>query len=114
VETLAGRRRRIVGFESANPQQRALAARLAINSVVQGSAADLIKIAMVRIHRRLTGENRPTRMILQIHDELLFESPDAAVEQDRALVSQEMTTAMQLRVPLKVDLGTGRNWLEAK
>lgn len=114
VETLAGRRRRIAGFDSANPQRRALAERLAINSVVQGSAADLIKIAMIHIHRRLAEEKRPARMLLQIHDELLFETPRDAAEADGLIVVEEMTKAMQLSVPLKVDLGVGPNWRDAK
>ena len=114
VETLAGRRRRIDGFDSSNPQRRALAGRLAINSVVQGSAADLIKIAMINIHRRLAEEARPSRMLLQIHDELLFETPREAAEADGSIIAEEMTGAMQLRVPLKVDLGVGPNWRDAK
>lgn len=114
VETLAGRRRRIEGFDSKNPQRRALAERLAINSVVQGSAADLIKIAMINIHRRLDDEKRQARMLLQIHDELLFETPAADVEADSAIIACEMTGAMRLKIPLKVDLGIGPNWRDAK
>ncbi len=114
VETLAGRRRRIEGFDSRNQQRRALAERLAINSVVQGSAADLIKIAMINLHRRLDDENRPARMLLQIHDELLFETPADAAEGDSAIITEEMTGAMQLAIPLKVDLGIGPNWRDAK
>ncbi len=114
VCTLAGRRRTIDGFDSANPQKRNLAERLAINSVVQGSAADLIKIAMIRIAHRLRKEQRPTRMILQIHDELLFESPAAAAEIDQELIRQEMCDAMTLKTPLKVDIGIGPNWRDAK
>ena len=114
VCTIAGRRRKVEGFDSANPQRRALAGRLAINSVVQGSAADLIKLAMIRIHRRLAQEQRPSRMLLQIHDELVFETPAAAAQADGALIVQEMTSAMQLRVPLKVELGVGPNWRDAK
>ncbi len=114
VETLAGRRRQIEGFDSRNQHRRALAERLAINSVVQGSAADLIKIAMINIHRRLADENRPARMLLQIHDELLFETPADAVEADSAIIIEEMTGAMNLNVPLKVDIGIGPNWRDAK
>ncbi len=114
VETLAGRRRRISGFDSSNPQRRALAERLAINSVVQGSAADLIKIAMINIHCRLKAERRPARMLLQIHDELLFETPREAAEADGLIIREEMTRAMSLKVPLKVDLGVGPNWRDAK
>ncbi len=114
VETLAGRRRRIEGFDSKNQQRRALAERLAINSVVQGSAADLIKIAMINIHHRLDDEHRPARMLLQIHDELLFETPADAAEADSAIIVSEMTGAMRLKIPLKVDLGVGPNWRDAK
>jgi len=114
VETLAGRRRRIEGIGSSNPQRRALAGRLAINSVVQGSAADLIKLAMIHLHRRLAAENRPSRMLLQIHDELLLEAPADAAEEEGRVVAEEMTNAMRLRVPLKVDVGIGPNWRDAK
>ena len=114
VETLAGRRRRIGGVDSSNAQRRAAAERLAINSVVQGSAADLIKIAMVNIHRRLAADGRPSRMLLQIHDELVFETPAEAAEEEGRVVAEEMTNAMTLRVPLKVDLGMGPNWRDAK
>jgi len=114
VETLAGRRRKIAGFDSANPQRRALAERLAINSVVQGSAADLIKMAMINVSRRLAAEARPARMLLQIHDELLFETPREAAEDDARIIAEEMTAAMRLNVPLKVDVGTGPNWRDAK
>ncbi len=114
VETLAGRRRPIAGVDSSNAQRRRLAERLAINSVVQGSAADLIKIAMINIHRRLAEEHRPSRMLLQIHDELLFETPRDAAERDGLVIVEEMTRAMRLKVPLKVDLGIGPNWRDAK
>jgi DNA polymerase-1 len=114
VETLAGRRRRIEGFDSKNHQRLALAERLAINSVVQGSAADLIKIAMINLHRRLADEKRPARMLLQIHDELLFETPAESSEADVAIITEEMTGAMQLKIPLKVDVGIGPNWRDAK
>ena len=114
VETIFGRRRRIPDILTANAGKRALAERLAINSVVQGSAADLIKKAMVNIADRLCRENRPSRMLLQIHDELVFEVPQEAVEQERQMIVQEMSSAIQLRVPLKVETGVGRNWMEAK
>ena len=114
VETLAGRRRPIAGVDSSNAQRRGLAERLAINSVVQGSAADLIKIAMINIHRRLAEESRPSRMLLQIHDELLFETPRDAAERDGLVIVEEMSKAMRLKVPLKVDLGIGPNWRDAK
>ncbi len=114
VETIFRRRRRITEIDSRNPARRNLAERLAINSVVQGSAADLIKQAMVNIDARIRRENRPGKMLLQIHDELLFEVPTPAVEPEREMIVAEMTGAIKLRVPLKVETGTGINWMEAK
>ena len=114
VETIFRRRRRITEIDSRNPARRNLAERLAINSVVQGSAADLIKQAMVNIDTRIRQENRPSKMLLQIHDELLFEVPAPAVEPEREMIVAEMTGAIKLRVPLKVETGTGKNWMEAK
>ncbi|HUT01097.1 MAG TPA: DNA polymerase I [Phycisphaerae bacterium] len=114
VETIFGRRRRIAEIDSRNPQRRAAAERLAINSVVQGSAADLIKRAMVNVSRRIDRERRPSRMLLQIHDELVFEVPAGDVESERAAIVEEMAGAIELRVPLKVDVGVGANWMEAK
>jgi DNA polymerase-1 len=114
VETIFGRRRRVPDIESSNQQTRSLAERLAINSVVQGSAADLIKQAMVNIARRIDAESRPSRMLLQIHDELVFEVPEQAVQTEREMIVHEMTSAIALIVPLKVDVGVGPNWMEAK
>jgi DNA polymerase-1 len=82
--------------------------------VVQGSAADLIKRAMINISARLDAEDRPSRMLLQIHDELVFETPQGAVESDREMIVAEMCGAVELSVPLKVDVATGSNWMEAK
>jgi DNA polymerase-1 len=87
---------------------------LAVNTVIQGSAADLIKIAMVNIHRRLEAEQFPVKMILQIHDELVFELPKEQVEIHSAWITREMTDAMQLKVPLKVDAAAGPSWMEDK
>jgi len=114
VETILGRRRRMGEIDARNPQRRAAAERLAINSVVQGSAADLIKRAMVNIARRIAAERRPARMLLQIHDELVFEVPAEALDAERAMIVEEMTGAVELSVPLKVDVGVGANWMEAK
>jgi DNA polymerase-1 len=93
---------------------RNAAERIAINSVVQGSAADLIKIAMNNVHARLNRENRASRMLLQVHDELVFETPQRAAEDDATIIREEMTTAMRLRVPLKVEVGWAKNWQEVK
>jgi len=114
VETIRKRRRPIDQINSRNASQRQAAERMAINSVVQGSAADLIKLAMVRIHGRITDEQRPSRMLLQIHDELVFETPESAVEAETEMIVNEMESALDLRVPLKVDVGVGKNWMEAK
>ena len=114
VETIFGRRRYIPEIDASNPQRRSLAERLAINSVVQGSAADLIKKAMVNIDHRIRRERRPSKMLLQIHDELVFEVPVLAVEGEQEMIVHEMTTAVKLDVPLKVEVGTGTNWMDAK
>ncbi len=114
VETISRRRRKISGIDSSNPQRRSAAQRLAINSVVQGSAADLIKKAMVNIAARIAREKSPARMLLQIHDELLFEVPADEIETHKELISREMIEAYQLNVPLKVDVGIGHNWMDAK
>ncbi len=114
VQTLFGRRRTIHNIDSRNGQKRALAQRLAINSVVQGSAADLIKMAMIRIAGRIESEDRPSRMLLQIHDELVFEIPAQAVASEREMIVEEMTGAIDLDVPLQVDVGVAETWLDAK
>ncbi len=116
VETMLKRRRPIPEIDSTNPQRRALAERLSINSVVQGSAADLIKLAMVNIHRRLCagGEWGPVKMLLQIHDELVFECPAEMGQRCRGMVVEEMEGAMRLSVPLRADANIGRDWFEGK
>jgi DNA polymerase-1 len=114
VETMMGRRRPITEINSNIISMRNAAERMAINSVVQGSAADLIKLAMNNVYARLERENRPSRMLLQVHDELVFETPADAAEADAAVVREEMTTAMKLDVPLKVEVGWAKNWQEVK
>jgi len=114
VETIFGRRRRIVEIDARNPQHRAAAERLAINSVVQGSAADLIKRAMINVDARIRAENRPSRMLLQIHDELVFEVPEGQVDAEGEMIRAEMSSAIALKVPLKVDVGVADNWMDAK
>lgn len=114
VETISGRRRYIPEILDRNFNTRAFGERLAQNSPIQGSAADLIKVAMIRIHRRLREVAMQSRMLLQVHDELVFEFPAEEEVGLRALVDAEMTSAVQLDVPLVVDIGTGRNWVEAK
>ena len=110
VETILGRRRPTPQVHSAQPQERAFGERIAINTVVQGSAADLIKVAMVRLHRSLPLRVPRARMLLQIHDELVFEAPAEDIASLQELVRSEMEGAMELRVPLKVECGSGPNW----
>jgi DNA polymerase-1 len=114
VQTILGRRRYIPELRDRNFNIRALGERLATNSPIQGSAADLIKIAMIRINRALSAQRLESAMILQVHDELVFEAPPDEVGTLEALVRQEMEHAAELDVPLVVDLGTGVNWLETK
>jgi len=114
VRTILGRRRAIPEIRSRDANRRSLGERLAINSVVQGSAADLIKQAMVNLDRRIEAERLPLALLVQIHDELLLEAPAGEAEALAAIVSEEMAGAMSLRVPLAVDTGVGENWLEAK
>jgi DNA polymerase-1 len=114
VTTLFGRRRQIPELQARNYQVRSLGERLAVNSVIQGTAADIIKVAMIRCHRVLRERGLETRLILQIHDELLFEGPPAELDEVRALVHDEMNAACDLDPPLAVEIGIGPNWLEAK
>ncbi|MCK5739237.1 DNA polymerase I, partial [bacterium] len=113
VETMLGRRRRLPEIMSDNRQRREFAERTAINTPIQGTAADLIKIAMINIHQRLQAEALKTKMLLQVHDELIFEVPQVELEYIQKLVREEMESAIQLDVPLKVEMGIGQNWLEA-
>jgi DNA polymerase-1 len=114
VSTILGRRRAIRGIRHVTSRQRNLPERTAINTVIQGSAADLIKLAMINVHRRLRREQRRARMLLQIHDELVFEVPPDELESVGQLVVEEMSGVMELAVPLKVDLKTGDNWAQCQ
>ena len=114
VQTIFGRRRYIPELRDRNFNIRAFGERTATNSPIQGSAADLIKIAMIRIHRALREQGLRSAMILQVHDELVFETPAEELEALQALVREEMEHAAELSVPLVVDIGTGVNWLETK
>ena len=114
VETLRGRRRYLRDINSRNHAARAASERIAINAPIQGSAADMIKIAMLDIDRELHGNRLAARMILQVHDELVFEVPHGELEQMRGIVVRGMRDALPLgRVPVVVEVGTGSNWLEA-
>ncbi len=114
VTTLFGRIRRIPELRERQHQTRQLGERLAVNTVIQGTAADIIKVAMVRCYRALESAGLSTRLVLQIHDELLFEAPDAEVDEASRIVRQEMSAAFELDPPLAVDVGVGSNWLDAK
>ncbi|HET7484670.1 MAG TPA: DNA polymerase I [Solirubrobacterales bacterium] len=114
VTTLMGRRRSIPELRSGNPNTRRLGERLAVNTVIQGTAADIIKVAMVRCRRALHGAGTETRLVLQIHDELLFEGPPQEMDGAVELVRREMCAAYQLDPALEVDIGVGEDWLDAK
>jgi DNA polymerase-1 len=114
VKTLMGRRRNIPELRSSNPQRRSLGERLAVNTVIQGTAADIIKLAMVRCTRALAGAGLGTMLVLQIHDELLFEGPEAEIEAATEIARREMVEAFDLDPPLAVDVGVGPDWLAAK
>jgi DNA polymerase-1 len=114
VTTLLGRRRSIPELRSGNPNTRRLGERLAVNTVIQGTAADIIKIAMVRCRQALGEAGLDTRLVLQIHDELLFEGPPAEMDGAVKLVEREMCAAYQLDPPLEVDIGVGTDWLDTK
>jgi len=114
VETILGRRRPIHGIKATTGRTRNLAERTAINTVIQGSAADLIKRAMILIDQKLRDQGFQARMLLQIHDELVFEAPAAEIPRLAELTRYEMTRALDLKVPLKVDLASGDNWLDVE
>jgi DNA polymerase I len=114
VRTLMGRRRSIPELRSGNPNTRRLGERLAVNTVIQGTAADIIKVAMVRCHGALRDSDAKTRLVLQIHDELLFEGPPGEMDEATELVRREMCAAYELDPPLEVDIGVGKDWLDAK
>lgn len=113
VETICGRKRILPDINSRNAVVRGYAERNAINAPIQGSAADIIKVAMIRIFERLNRDNLKSKMILQVHDELNFNVPKEELEKVEKIISEEMEHAIELSVPLKTDIGAGKNWLEA-
>ncbi len=113
VETLLGRRRYLPDIHSANAVVRAHAERNAVNAPIQGTAADIIKIAMIQIHQLLKDKNYQTKLLLQVHDELVFDSPKGEIKEVSALIKITMENAVKIDVPLVVDIGVGQNWLEA-
>ena len=100
-------------IHSDNRRVREFAERNAINTPIQGTAADLIKVAMIKIFERLKEKKLKSKMIMQVHDELVFEVPESEIELMKELVRKEMEQAIELSVPIKVDIGVGKNWLEA-
>lgn len=113
VQTILGRRRYLKDINSANAIVRGAAERNAVNAPIQGSAADIIKIAMIRIHQKLTSENWKSKMLLQVHDELVFDVHNSELDKIQPLIKHEMEQAFTLAVPLEVEIGVGKNWLEA-
>ena len=114
AKTLVGRRRPIPDMQSRNPAARSFAERIAVNTPLQGTAADLIKLAMIHIEDRIEKEHLKSRMLLQVHDELVFEAPPQEREILKELIKHEMETVHELAVPLTVDVGSGPNWRDAK
>ena len=113
VETIFHRKRYLPDINSRNANVRGYAERNAINAPIQGSAADIIKVAMVRIAQRFEREKIQSKMILQVHDELNFDVFSHELDQVKQIIKEEMENAFPLLVPLKTDIGVGRNWLEA-
>jgi len=113
VKTVLDRRRYLKNINSQNAIVRGGAERNAVNAPIQGSAADIIKIAMINIHKKLNDGNYKTKMLLQVHDELVFDVFKPELEDIKTLIKTEMENAYTLAVPLDVDLGLGNNWLEA-
>ena len=113
VETISGRRRYLKDINSANAIVRGGAERNAVNAPIQGSAADIIKMAMISIHKKLTSENWNSKMLLQVHDELVFDVHNSELEKIQPMIKYEMENAFKMAVPLDVEIGLGKNWLEA-
>jgi len=113
VETISGRRRYLKDINSANAIVRGGAERNAVNAPIQGSAADIIKIAMINIHKKLKSENWQSKMLLQVHDELVFDVHNSELEKIQPMIKHEMENAFKMIVPLEVEIGSGKNWLEA-
>jgi DNA polymerase-1 len=111
--TMKGRKRYLADINSGNATVRGFAERNAINSPIQGTAADMIKIAMIRIHHKISTSNLKSKMILQVHDELLFDVLKSELDAVTELVRHEMMHAMEFSIPLEVGIGHGNNWLEA-
>ncbi|MBN1521574.1 MAG: DNA polymerase I, partial [Candidatus Aureabacteria bacterium] len=112
--TIMGRLRHLSDINSSQPRIRSAAENMAVNTPIQGSAADIIKIAMIRIDRSFQRLGLKSRMLLQVHDELIFEVPEEEIEKSRDVIQKEMSEAVKIDIPLEVKLSQGRNWLEAE
>ena len=113
VETIMGRRRYLRDINSANQTVRGFAERNAINAPIQGSAADMIKIAMIRIHQDIIDQKLNSKMTMQVHDELVFDVPKSETEVMKKIIEYRMKNAIDMKVPILVEVGEGSNWLEA-
>ena len=114
VTTMFGRRRYLPELSSSNRNIRSFGERVAMNMPIQGTAADIIKIAMIRVFERLRKENMRSRLILQVHDELIVEAPEDEAERAAELLSEEMSNAVKLSIELAADAGVGKTWYDAK
>jgi DNA polymerase-1 len=114
AETLFGRKRLLPDIKSTNRQIKAMAERVAINSPIQGTAADIIKLAMINIQRILSERKLQTKMILQVHDELIFDVVPPELEEIKVMVQEQMEGAVSLTIPLKVEISSGNNWFDLK
>ncbi|MBO5409807.1 MAG: DNA polymerase I, partial [Clostridia bacterium] len=114
VETVFARRRYLPEITSSNGMMRAFGERVALNMPIQGTAADIIKIAMIRVYNRLKAECLKARLIMQVHDELIVEAPDSEVAFVSLILKEEMENAVNMRVKMQADVGTGKTWFEAK
>ena len=114
VATLFGRRRPVPELASSNFMQRSFGERVAMNAPIQGTAADIMKIAMIGVHKQLKERNMKSRLVLQVHDELLIEAHESEIEMVRTILKEQMENAAVLAIPLDVDMHTGDNWYEAK
>ena len=112
VSTIMGRKRIITGINSKNKTEKAGAERTAINTPIQGSAADIVKVAMLNLSKAIKKQNLKTKMILQVHDEIIFEAPEEEAERVIPLIREEMENAVKLRIPLKVSIEKGKRWGE--
>ena len=114
ARTIFGRRRPVPELKSSNFMQRSFGERVAMNAPIQGAAADIMKIAMIGVNRRLKEQKMKSRLVLQVHDELLIEAYQPEIEEVKKILADEMEQAASLKVPLEIDMHTGKNWYEAK